>query len=437
MTKEILALARLKTDQAEAFTEEADRTVVEFRGNRFHSQETRLTHGFGLRAVKNGRIGFSSSTNPERLDDLVAAAAQTAVYGRQVSGWQWPGQDVASQSAKVKTFDNRVMLVPPGRMIGWGKDLIDALLARVPEMKLDLTFSRTYREVSLENSAGLDTGFVRAEFTLWVTGLLVDSGLVWIEEFVNLSDGQPPALEPLADRLERKARIAKRRAVLATGVYPVIVMPLALPSMLMPLGLGVNGKQREKGVSPLIEKQGEKVLDEKLTVVDNPLRDYGLASAPIDGEGIPRRENVLFKQGVFKGFLFDLVTGAACGSATTASASRGYAQPPAPAVSNIEILPGKASLDSAIKAIGEGLLVYGFLGGGQSNVLAGDVTMNVSFGFKIERGEIVGRVKDALIAGNLYTMLSNVEAVGSAQEDLGNYLLPFIGFRDMKVATKE
>ncbi len=433
MEDEILALVSRRADKAEVFGEEADRTVVEFRAGKLHSRETRLTRGYGLRVIKDGKTGFASSTNPERLDELVDAALETAAFGKPAR-FEFPKADAGT---RVKTFDNRVMLVSARRMIGWGESLVDAMHARVPDLKLELTFTRTYREVRVVNSTGLDTGFERAEFDLWATGLLVDAGLVWIPDYVNLSNGQPFQLEPMADRLEQQAKAARHKAKLATGTYPVIVMPTALPGMLVPLQFGVNGKQREKGTSPLIGKQGEKVLSDKLTIVDNPLRDHSLAAAPIDAEGVPRRKNVLFEQGVFRDFLFDTATGAACSCKSTASASRGYSQPPVPGVSNIEIAAGGADYEATLRDMNEGVLVHGFIGGGQSNIMAGDVTLNVSSGFKVEKGEVVGRVKDAMVGGNLYKMLEKVEVVGSTRRDLGNYLLPFIMFPGLKVATRE
>jgi predicted Zn-dependent protease len=48
----------------------------------------------------------------------------------------------------------------------------------------------------------------------------------------------------------------------------------------------------------------------------------------------------------------------------------------------------------------------------------------------------VGRVKDAMIAGNVYEMFRQVEQVGNAQACLGNYYLPFVKFAGLKVATR-
>ena len=433
MEDKILAMAEARGAQAEVFGSEQNLTVVEFRANEFHSQESRLTHGYGLRVVKDGRVGFSSSSNPDKVEELVQAAVDTTEFGKQCS-FEFPRSE---PNPAVKTFENRVIMLPALKMIEWGRELVDAVRARVPGLKLDVTLARTYGETVVSNSSGLNRRFSRATLQLSATGLVVNDGLVWISEYENLSSGASPSIGVLADRIEERAILARSRARLATGTYPVIFMPTAVPDLLFPLLVGVNGKQFEKGVSPLIDKTGQKLMDEKIAIADNGLRDFGTASGPFDAEGVPRRRTVLFDSGVFTGFLFDLATAAACRTQSTGSAGRDYTSQPQPGVSNIELVPGDSRYENVLAGIGEGLLVYDCIGGGQSNVLAGDVAINVSSGFRIGNGKVTGRVKDTMIAGNVYEMFKSVAAVGDTVRDLGSYNVPFLMFPGLKVATRD
>jgi len=260
---------------------------------------------------------------------------------------------------------------------------------------------------------------------------------VWIQEYENLSNGAPLDIGPVVDRIEDHARRARTRARLSSGTYPVIFAPSALPNLLLPFTVAVDGKLLEKGTSPFIGKEGRQLLDEKITIADNPLRDFGLRSSPLDGEGTPRRRNVLFDRGVFTGFLFDAATAAACRKESTGSASRDYSSQPRPGVSNIEMATGDAAQEDAIEGIEQGIIVYDCIGGGQSNLLAGDVTLDVSLGYKIENGALAGRVKDVMIAGNVYEMFRNVEAVGNTQRDYGVDFVPFVKFAGLKVAARD
>lgn len=433
MEDEILSLAEARGAKPEVFSSDENRTTVEFRANEFHSQESLLTRGYGLRVVKNGRVGFSSSSDPDKVGELVKAAVDTAEFGKEAS-FEFPGHEPLPT---VKTFENRVIMLPALKMIEWGQELVDAVRARVPGLKLDVSIARTYGETLVKNSAGLDARFSRAVLELSATGLLVSEGLVWISEYENLSSGAAPSIGAIADRIEERAHLARTREHLAAGTYPVIFMPTAVPDLLYPITVGVNGKQLEKGVSPLIGKTGQKLLDEKMTISDNGLHDFGTASAPFDDEGSPRRRTVLFDRGVFTGFLFDVATAAACQARSTGSAARGYTAQPQPGTSNIELAPGAARLEDALSGVSEGLLVYECIGGGQSNVLAGDVAVNVSSGFRVRNGRLTGRVKDTMIASNVYEMLRNVAAVGNTVRDLGSYHVPFLMFSGLKVATRD
>ena len=432
MQADILALAQSRVDQAEVYGSEVDRTTVEFRANELYSQETRLTHGYGLRVIKNGRTGYAASTNPDRLNALVDAAVETAEWGR-ATRIELPHE---VKTPEVKTFENRVIVLSARRMHEWGAELIDAVRARVPDLKLDINFDRTYRQLRLTNSAGLDHEFARSEFSLGITGLLVLDGLFWLSDYENLSDGHHPRISEIADRFESRARFARTRARLQSGTYPVIFAPQALPNLLYPIEFAVSGKTLEKGTSPLMGKVGQQLLDPKISIYDNPLLDHGLLSSPIDGEGIARRRTPLFERGIFRGFLFDMATAAACRQITTGSGNRDYASPPSPGTTNIEISPGDFGLEQALRAMDNGLLVYDCIGGGQSNIMAGDITLNISCGYKVESGIITGRVKVARIAGNVYEMLKKVEAVGDKCRDLGTYSVPFIELGDLKVAAR-
>ena len=63
--------------------------------------------------------------------------------------------------------------------------------------------------------------------------------------------------------------------------------------------------------------------------------------------------------------------------------------------------------------IKEGLVVEELMGAGQGNVLGGDFSGNVLLGYKIENGEITGRVKDTIVAGNVHEALRRLVALGS------------------------
>jgi PmbA protein len=74
------------------------------------------------------------------------------------------------------------------------------------------------------------------------------------------------------------------------------------------------------------------------------------------------------------------------------------------------------------------------LGAGQSNVLAGEFSVNLDLGYLVENGEIVGRLKDTMVAGNAFDAFNNIVALGSEPEWHGSEELPAIYFRELAVS---
>jgi PmbA protein len=83
---------------------------------------------------------------------------------------------------------------------------------------------------------------------------------------------------------------------------------------------------------------------------------------------------------------------------------------PTPGLVNLLIQPGKGSLCDLIGQLDEGLVVDQLLGGGDG--ISGEFSVNVELGYRVHKGQIIGRVKDTMIAGNVYTVLKQLVALG-------------------------
>ena len=63
--------------------------------------------------------------------------------------------------------------------------------------------------------------------------------------------------------------------------------------------------------------------------------------------------------------------------------------------------------------------------GGLSTNISGDMSVNVDVGFLIEKGEIIGRVKDTMVTGNIYSALNNIaELSNNLQQHWSNIYNP-------------
>jgi len=87
--------------------------------------------------------------------------------------------------------------------------------------------------------------------------------------------------------------------------------------------------------------------------------------------------------------------------------------------------------------IRDGLVVEQLMGASQGNVLGGDFSGNVLLGYAVRNGELVGRVKDTMVSGNIYDALKEVAAIGREGKGLGGRLrAPHICCPRLAVSTK-
>jgi PmbA protein len=66
-----------------------------------------------------------------------------------------------------------------------------------------------------------------------------------------------------------------------------------------------------------------------------------------------------------------------------------------------------------LDGIADGLLIDDLIGVGQGNVIGGAFSHPVALAYRVEQGEITGRVKDAAVAGNVYELLKRIGAFGN------------------------
>jgi len=162
------------------------------------------------------------------------------------------------------------------------------------------------------------------------------------------------------------------------------------------------------------------------------------SSAVVDDEGMPTRRTPLIEDGCVASFYYDLQTAGLCGRESTGNGFRGLGSLPNPSTSTLLFAEGDVHFSDMLADVKEGILVDQVIGAWAGNVLAGDFSATVHLGYKIENGVIAGRVKDTMVAGNVFEALRNqVVAVGAQPVWVGGSLhVPPLYFRAMSVSAK-
>ena len=426
----ILNLAIKNSDSAEVIYEKGESRSISFENNKLKSVYTKSIRGVGLRVIKDGRLGFSSTTDFRKPERLVTNAIESAKFGQEAK-FEFQSK---SEFKDIKLFDENVVNYPVEKGIQVGKEAIDKSLSVNSSYECGVSIGKGVSESRLINSSGLDVSSQSTSFGISIDILLVkDQGLLWIgegESSAKLSDD----LDKHVAKILNDLKLAENEVEISTGSYPVVFTSKAIGTLLSTFETGCNGKMVQKGVSPLTGKLGQKIIDERISIYDDPTIDYADGSYACDDEGVLARRTPLFEAGMLKNYIYDLQTAGIMNAESTGNGTRSFASQPSPGNSNVIVESGEMKFEDMIKDIKYGILVDQVLGGGQSNVLAGEFSVNIDLGYLIENGEIVGRVKDCMVAGNVFDVFNNIIALGDKPDWHGSLRVPPFYFRSVSLA---
>lgn len=411
--EDILKLAAQKADAAEVVVIRERETPVSFERGQLNRISKKDTAGVALRLIKDGRLGFATSTT---LDDskLVDRALATADFGEQLN-IKFPNQEFA----EVESHDDYLASLTEEELIDDAHSIMDRIAAFDPSIPIDLFITQTEKTIEIGNSSGF-----RGSYSTTNLGTMISTRSP--QGFREVARGYSssryfsfPEIW-LAQLAERHHQAQKKQSV-PTRKMPVIFSPGTFGTLIIRLLAGIDGTRLNSGTSPLEGKIGEKLFDEKLSITEDPHRTWGIFSCPFDDEGVATAPKEIVKDGVLKSYLYDLKSAKEAGCESTGNGfkrgfwSSGAGDKPTPATTNLVIPGGATPLADMIAQIDEGILIEGVMGAHTGNILAGEFSLNINPGFYIKDGKIAGRATDAMASGNIYKVLTSIKALSSEQ----------------------
>ena len=238
---------------------------------------------------------------------------------------------------------------------------------------------------------------------------------------------------------ESVGRKATERAVRRLGARkidtqkaPIIFDRTLAPSLLGHIFDAASGETIYRKSSFFVDKLGQSVASEKLTLIDDATLVGRFGTSPYDDEGVTSRRTPILEKGVLKNYMLNTYTGRKLGMKTTGNASRGLSGAPSISHGNLFLEPGELTQEQIFKAIGRGLFVTELIGFGV-NIVTGDYSRG-AVGLWIEGGEIAYPVSEITIAGNLKEMLMDIAYVGSDLEFRGSVNSPTLAIGEMMIS---
>jgi PmbA protein len=187
----------------------------------------------------------------------------------------------------------------------------------------------------------------------------------------------------------------------------VLFLPETAYVLMWRLQSATNGQSIYQNISPIADKIGEKIFDEKLSIFNEPSDDSLPGARSFDDEGIPCRRFPLIEKGVLKNFYYDLYFAQKLKTPPTGHGFKSsLSSKPVPSINHLSISPGDTSFSGLRRSIDKGIIIAGALGAHSGNIPNGDFLSAYHLD-SISKGNCRA-CEDAMAAGNIYDILKNI-----------------------------
>jgi len=371
--------------------------------------------GLGVRVIDNGRVGYAYTSDFKELDATWAAALELAQVADADPHRALPERQ-ALPDQDLEIYDPAVESTPVETKVALAKGIEQAALdydERVVAVDL-CTYRDEVGHVYLANSRGFAGNYAKSV----VAGFLLAVGRDAAGQTAGLGLGFSPylaELDPVAIGVEaaRKAVEILGGKPVATQQVTVVFDPTTAVELVTGLSRALTAEAMQRSRSFLLDKMGQDVANDIVSLLDNGQLKRGIATVPFDGEGVPSSATKLIDEGILQAVLHDTYTALKDGTNSTGNAGRDSHRSMAKlAPSNFYLQPGPDSAESIIAGVERGLYVTNTMNVGGVNSVNGDFSIGAS-GRWIENGKLTKPVTGVTVSSTLPEILKNIVAVGN------------------------
>jgi len=408
-------VAMTAADAAEVLVGADSSALTRFANNRINQNVAEENAVVSIRAVLGKRIGVASTN---RLDaESLQAACDAAVRAAKVApedpsfpGLPGPAPVVEAHRAVAATrdFDAEARANAVGAIVAESADRGLSVAGKVRSAE---------HTVAVANSLGVDVGASVTGAQATVLSMGAETGSGW----ASFLDADASNLDPAALGAEA-AELALRAAnptALDPGEYRVVLSPEAVSDLVDFLSyVGFSAKAYHEGRSFLSGRLGERVVNERVTIVDDALADDAMGLT-FDYEGQPKQRVAMIERGVALSPVTDSYWAAKTGLPDT-----GHALPApnafGPLPLNVVMEPGEATMEELIGSVKRGVYVTRFHYVNIEDPISVLLTGMTRDGtFLIENGTLSRPLKNLRFTQSAVEALASCEGATAARRFLG------------------
>ncbi len=434
--EKLLAMAKKVCDQVEIYSLDNKQNVVSFEDAKLHEIDTKFQSGVSIRIIKDGKLGFAYTRNLINHEELLQNALNS-LQGGVSAEYEFP---LTKDLPQLNTYDADIENISSKQMVEECNRVCEILKSKT-QGEVSAT-AYTYTEtIRILNHKGTDVVNQSSYFGIYASvsypGTAAGIGRVFADKkFHKMPDN-------LLNEIIDFYNLSSQETTASSGKMKVLFMPNVIYAINWRVNSGTSGKSVYEKISPIANKIGEKIFSEKITIYDDPLDDKYPGARAFDDEGVAVKKTTIVEKGILKSFYCDLEYAKKLNLPPTGHGYRAaqwesdtITLKPTPTLAYLRYQNGNKSLNELIKLIDRGIIIEGALGSHSGNIPNGDLSIGANPALYVENGNILGQLKDVMVAANIYELLKNVIEVSDTLYFSYGGLMPAILFDNVSVATK-
>ena len=400
-------------DFAEIFIEGKKTTIFNYIDSNLDDYNVNFSNGLGLRLAKNNNIYYASTNDfsKKNIDNIIDELKYNI------------NDDIRYKNItlnRLKKYKNNNKTHYTNENI---KDLfhnLDNMIRAKDERinQVNFTLQNVKQDVTIARENGLYKSEERERTRLYIIISFKDNekacnisysfgktiGLDLLDE-IKFDDVINELIKEGIDKLYAAPCLGGEMPVIIENGFGGVIFHEAC-------GHAMEATSVADGISVLSHDLGNKIANEKVSIIDDGTLNNEWGSSKIDDEGRETKRNILIENGILKGYLIDEINNRKMMMKETGSSRReSYLYAPTSRMNNTYLEKGQDSFEDMIKGIKLGLYAKK-MGGGSVSPETGDFNFACDLAYMIRDGKIAECVKSASLIGNCKDILQSVEMVG-------------------------
>ncbi|MCF2142289.1 MAG: TldD/PmbA family protein [Candidatus Heimdallarchaeota archaeon] len=426
-------------DQLEFFILHGNSETVQIEKSAIKASENKSISGMGIRAYTKKGLGIATTTllTECSLKELTKKAVQLSKIAPPDELFKsLPGPFTAYPKVN-GLYDKTITNFPDGHLTDLAIEAIEAGLEK-HNVIISGSFEREVVEESIYNSLGVEVNQKATALAGVIYAKAERSGDIatsWDYQRIREAATFNP-VEIGSNAAKNAVSLLGAKKVKSGEMAVILDQRSTQDTFLTIFGTGLNAYEVLLKTAFFMDRLGQKITHEQITVHDNPLYPGGSASAIFDDEGVPHQKITLIKKGIAIAYFSNSYTANALNIPNTAHAAKSnLGGIPYPDLNQLQIEAGDWSSEELIRETKKGI----YLKDTPLEPTTGspNISILVDQGFLIEKGEITHPLKETMIGTNVFSLLKNIDAVGKELLNEAGSIAPMIRISKATVSSEE